>query len=98
MIVKAMFLIICLQIDLESYYKAIKMYLMYGKYPDGSSKNFKRLIRDQAKNYKFHGEELYHTIGSSLKQVIIKADDRFARLQDAHLKIGTCSNDYTKVE
>ncbi|XP_052789672.1 uncharacterized protein LOC128224064 isoform X2 [Mya arenaria] len=77
-------------VDLDTYYEAIKLYIDSNSYPKGSSRNFKRLIRDQAKNYSSHNDNLYHKIGGrgQQKKIIMKKEDRHQLLRDAHLKMG----------
>ena len=74
--------------ELDVYYVAIKMYVSGNGYPPNSTPSFKRLIRDQARNYILQDGELYHEIGTlkELKKVVMTKDERLKLLTQTHLK------------
>ncbi|XP_045214544.2 uncharacterized protein LOC123564788 [Mercenaria mercenaria] len=75
-------------VDLDDYYVAIKMYLCGDGYPPASSPSFKRLIRDQARNYIVKDGDLYHEVGSKkdLKKIVMSREERLKILAQTHLK------------
>ncbi|XP_052263252.1 uncharacterized protein LOC127866613 isoform X2 [Dreissena polymorpha] len=77
-------------VDLDTYYEAIKLYVDSGTYPVNASKNFKRLIRDQAKNYTIKKGDLYHEVGvkGQVKKIVMRKEERMRLLMEAHLKMG----------
>jgi hypothetical protein len=81
-------LIYNLQIELDDYYGAIKMYVLGNGYPPHSNPSFKRLIRDQARHFVLKDDELYHEVGNKkeLKKVVMTKEDRLKLLTQTHLK------------
>lgn len=73
-------------VELDEYYRAIKLYVTGGFYPKDSTASFKRLIRDQSRQYTWKDGALYHEVGPNreLKKIVMTKDERLELLSQAH--------------
>ena len=84
---------------MDTYYQAITMYVQGNGYPENSSGSFKRLIRDQAKNYTIKDGLLYHEVGNkgTWKKIIATKEERVKILADVHQKTSSMNTKKKKI-